>query len=124
MATRKKTGAVPDENQPSLSEVLSDSSDSERVTWSDTNSLSILRLIHCVSCLGGMVTFWVDSNNSRICFSMRLWNQQRSYNIDHASQVPSVTEPIVGKLSKYLLERKLPAPPALPPLELVAKPKK
>jgi hypothetical protein len=62
--------------------------------------------------LGGMVTFWHDSINQRLCFSMRLWGEARSYNVEQASQFPMVSESVVGKLVKVMQTKKL-APPVL-----------
>lgn len=124
MATRKRPSQEKNPDDPSLSEILSDSSDSVGNSYALVDSLAILRLIYCVSSLGGMVTFWRDSNNQRLCFSMRLWGEVRSYNFDHAAEFVAVSEPLVEKLSKVLATKKLPPPPPPTPLHLVPKPDK
>lgn len=119
MATRKSKIEEKDPNAPSLKEILSDGVDSSGPTYHGANSVAVLRLIYAVTALGGMVTFWTDSANQRLCFSMRLWGERRSYDIDDPSQVSLTTEPIVAKLSKVLHSKKYPPPPPLEPLRLV-----
>lgn len=124
MATRKKSTEVIDPNAPILKEIMSEGRNSGGTYYNSVDGLSILRLLHTVTTLGGMVTFWRDSNNLRLCFSVRLWNQPLSYNVNDASDFPAISEDIVGKLSKYLADKKLPPPPPLEPLHLLPKPKK
>lgn len=124
MPARRKTNEVKDPDAPSLKEILSDSGSSVMPTFAGVDSLAIVRLIHSVSSLGGMVTFWVDSNNQRLCFSMRLWGEARSYNLDDPSQFASISEPIVAKLAKVMQTKKLPPPPPLTLLHSPVKPDK
>ena len=114
MAARRTSRQEIDPDAPTLKEVLSDSGDSRRVAFNSVDSLAVIRLVHSVSSLGGMVTFWVDSSNDRLCFSMRLWNDRRSYQIEDPSQFRLVSEPIVEKLSKFMAEKKIPPPPPYP----------
>lgn len=121
MATRKRPQEEKDPNAPSLKEVLSDGSDTIGPTYASVDSLAILRIIYTVSALGGMVTFWVDSVNQRICFSMRLWGEARSFQVDDPGQFSLISEPLVGKLSPHLQKKKFPPPP-LPPVKPVSTP--
>jgi hypothetical protein len=117
MATRKKPLQEKDPNAPSLKEILSDNSNSVSDSYNLVDPISTIRLIYCVTALGGMVTFWHDSVNERLCFSLRLWGEARSYNVEHASQFPGVSESVVGKLVKVMQSQKKapPVPPASTP---------
>jgi len=113
MPAKRKTVNASEEEAISLQAILQDDGNSERDSYSSVDSVAIQRLIYCISSLGGMVTFWYDSNNSRLCFSMRLFGGQRSYQIDDATQFPAVSESVVSKLTPVMVSKKLSPPQPL-----------
>lgn len=113
MATRKKGTSNEGVESPNLSEILSDGNDSEWGGFASVDSVATLRLIYAVSALGGMVTFWDDRANKRVCFSVRLWGGHKSYQVDEPLQFGLISEPVVAKLTKYMMDKKLSPPPLL-----------
>jgi len=113
MPARKKADNAAEKETYNLQEILQDDGSTEYDNYSNVDSVAIQRLIYAVSSLGGMVTFWYDNNNKRLCFSMRLFGGHKSYQIDDAAQFTQISEPIIGKLTRIMQEKKL---PPLPPL--------
>jgi len=122
MPPRKTKTPERGPDEPTLAQILQDDSSAIGDTYHTVDAVSIQRLVYTVTALGGMVTFWVDSAHKRLCYSMRLWGEHRSYQIDLAAQFTQVSEPVVEKLSKVLATKKLPPPPAYPAPKLVSKP--
>jgi len=120
MPSKKKPTSDSSDDAIDLKTLLQDDSETERDSYAGVDSMAVIRLIHCVSCLGGMVTFWYDGNNGRLCFSMRLFGGQRSYQIDNSAQFAQVSEPIVSKLTPIMQTKKQTPPP---PLNQAQKPK-
>lgn len=113
--TRRKTPDVNPNEQPiqSLNALLSEGDSDSLDSFSDVNARSLERLVYCVSALGGMVTFWYDRANYRLCFSMRLGSDKKSYQVETAEQFNLTAEYVVSKLTPALqsLKKRPPNPP-------------
>lgn len=112
MTTRRRKD-VPEsaEETINLNEILQEGGNAGGPYWGSVDGNTCVRLIHCVTALGGFVTFWVDGTNQRLSFSVRVGTNKRSYDIEEAPQFIGVAENLVGKLTPSLLSRKKPAPP-------------
>ena len=110
---RKKTDDVQDEETISLAEILQGDSDSGGPYYGIVDSNTCLRLIHSATAVGSFITFWRDSTNQRICFSVRLGTQKRSYQVEEAEEFVQVAESVIGRLAPVLIARKKPAPPPI-----------
>ena len=96
-----------------LSEILQGDSDSVSVAFGDTDGSTIRRLNHTVGELGGMVTYWVDSVNGRLCFSVRVGSEKRSYQAETGEQFNRSAEAFIEKLLPALGRLKKRLPPKL-----------
>lgn len=111
MATKKRSY---DENIPegfSLNDVLQDSSNSVGLHYGSVNGNTIRRLNHCVGELGGMVTYYVDHNNQRLCFSVRIGSEKRGYQCESVEHLEQTIEAFIGKLTPALVRLKKAPPP-------------
>lgn len=114
MTARRKTNVNPDEQSvPSLADLLSEGDSASLDSFGDTDPNTLQRLTYVVTALGGMVTYWYDSPNRRMCLSMRLGAEKKSYQVDTAVQFDMVAESVVSKLTPAL-QRTLKPPPKPP----------
>lgn len=111
MARKTVKHETPSPEGLSLAELLQDDSDNVLPSFGDTNGLAGRRLLHAVGELGGMVTYFVDHTNSRLCFSVRIGSDKRSYNAETAEELDRLMEQFVGKLIPALNRLKKPPPP-------------
>jgi hypothetical protein len=113
MTTRRKKVTTDDSTETvSLSQLLSPDSDSSRITYGDLDGNTLARLGHVITEVGGFATYWLDSDNSRICLSVRLGAEKKSYNFEAPEEFKRVAEDIIGKLTPALqrMGRKPPPP--------------
>lgn len=114
MTTRRKTtNASTNPDAPSLSDLLQGSGSAERVSYCDVDPNTLRRVIYAVSELGGMVTCWVDSNNSRISVSLRVGSEKRSYDFESGEQFNATIEQVISRLTPGLVALKRKPPPPL-----------
>lgn len=113
MTARRK--ASSDATTPegfSLTTLLSDAGDSKRDTYGDTNSNVLRRLTYAACELGGMVTYFYDSANQRLCFSVRVGSEKKSYQCETAEQFNQQAEQFIERVGAILLKMgKAPPPP-------------
>lgn len=115
MTTRKRgTNAQDTTENINLNLLLSDTASGDTLGFNTVSPSRLLRLTTAVTGLGGMVTYWVDSANSRLCVSMRIGSEKRSYNTDTAEQFNQLIEQLTNKLAVGLQQLKK---PPLPPLD-------
>lgn len=106
---------------PSLKEILQADTTDQRDLFASVDPLSLIRLVHAICSLGGMVTFWDDRNNSRLCFSLRLGSERKSYNCQTHQELERVAEDLVGKFTPSLRSHNIPPPPPPTPPKLSTK---
>ena len=112
--TTRRTNPKNEQATPqiNLSELLQDDSNTIGPSFGDTDGLAIRRLNHVVGELGGMVTYWVDHTNQRLCFSVRIGSEKRPYQAESVEQFNQQCEQFTSRLAPALKRLgKKPPPP-------------